>query len=67
MTTCDTEGKGFSIDEREAQDIVETLSVDLGERSYPIFIGPGLLKETKRLRPYLGQGQAVIISNDTTK
>ena len=55
----------FFLDEREAQDIVETLSVDLGERSYPIFIGPGLLKETKRLRPYLGQGRAVIISNDT--
>ena len=52
-------------DEREAQDTVETLNVDLGERSYPIFIGPGLLKETDRLRSHLGQGQAVIISNDT--
>ena len=57
--------QGFFADEREAQDTVETLNVDLGERSYPIFIGPGLLKETDRLRPHLGQGQAVIISNDT--
>ena len=37
----------------------------MGERSYPIFIGPGLLKETDRLRSHLGQGQAVIITNDT--
>ena len=44
---------------------METLSVDLGERSYPIFIGPGLLKEADLLGPYLGQGRAVIISNDT--
>ena len=44
---------------------METLNVDLGERSYPIFIRPGLLKEADRLRPYLGQGRAVIISNDT--
>ena len=44
---------------------METLNVDLGERSYPIFIGPGLLKEADRLRPYLGHGRAVIISNDT--
>ena len=57
--------RGFFADEREAQDTVETINVDLGERSYPIFIGPGLLKETDRLRSHLGQGQAVIISNDT--
>ena len=57
--------QGFFADEREAQETVETLNVDLGERSYPIFIGPGLLKETDRLRSHLGQGQAVIISNDT--
>ena len=57
--------RGFFADEREAQDTVETLNVDLGERSYPIFIGPGLLKETDRLRSHLGQGQAVIITNDT--
>ncbi len=44
---------------------METLNVDLGERGYPIFIGPGLLKETDRLCPYLGQGRAVVISNDT--
>lgn len=44
---------------------METLNVDLGERSYPIFIGPGLLEDADRLRPYLGQGRAVIISNDT--
>ena len=44
---------------------METLSVELSERSYPIFIGPGLLRDANRLRPYLGQGRAVIISNDT--
>ena len=65
MTASETDGVNFDKDECEALEILETLSVELSERSYPIFIGPGLLRDANRLRPYLGQGQAVIISNDT--
>ena len=43
---------------------METLRVELSERSYPIFIGPGLLNDAGRLRPYLGRGRALIVSND---
>ena len=65
MTASETDGVNFDKDECEALEILETLSVELSERSYPIFIGPGLLRDANRLRPYLGQGRAVIISNDT--
>ena len=40
------------------------INVDLGERSYPIFIGPGLLRDEQVLQPYLGKGRAVIVTND---
>ncbi|MBX3662148.1 MAG: 3-dehydroquinate synthase [Burkholderiales bacterium] len=40
-----------------------TLEVDLGERSYPIHIGPGLLDRAELLRPHLPQPSAVIITN----
>lgn len=41
-----------------------TVDVDLGERSYPIFIGDGLLSDVGLVSPYLGNGRVVIISND---
>ena len=43
---------------------METVNVELGDRSYPIFIGPALLEEPGLLRPYLGKGRAVIVTND---
>lgn len=43
---------------------VKHINVDLGERSYPIFIGPGLLRDEQVLQPYLGKGRAVIVTND---
>lgn len=41
-----------------------TVDVELGERSYPIFIGKGLLGNSELLAPYLGKGKVVIVSND---
>ena len=42
---------------------MESLSVALGERSYPIHIGPGLLAREELYRPYLGNGSAAIVTN----
>ncbi|MFC3034125.1 3-dehydroquinate synthase [Pseudoalteromonas fenneropenaei] len=41
------------------------LTVDLGERSYPIFIGQSILQDTGRLLHYIGKNRPVIISNET--
>ena len=43
---------------------MRTLSVDLGERSYPIHIGAGLLADGGPLREAVGGGRAAIITND---
>lgn len=40
------------------------LMVDLGERSYPILIGPGLLGQSGILEPYIEGRRALIVSND---
>lgn len=40
-----------------------TLGVDLGDRSYPIHIGPGLLRQGELVACHLPQRKAVIISN----
>ncbi|NQV71071.1 MAG: 3-dehydroquinate synthase [Pseudohongiella sp.] len=41
-----------------------TVDVNLGDRSYPIFIGDGLLNDVELVLPYLGVGRVVIITND---
>tara|TARA_R110002167_G_scaffold52118_1_gene150806 strand:- start:1039 stop:2130 length:1092 start_codon:yes stop_codon:yes gene_type:complete len=41
-----------------------TLELDLGERSYPIFIGPGLLEQAALLRPYIKGTRVLIVSNE---
>ena len=41
-----------------------TVNVDLGDRSYPIYIGTDLLSREDLLSPYLGKGRVVIVSND---
>lgn len=41
-----------------------TVDVELGDRSYPIFIGQGLLNKAELVAPYLGKGRVVIVSND---
>ena len=41
------------------------LELDLGERSYPIFIAPGILADGKRWLKYITGKQVCIVSNDT--
>lgn len=41
------------------------LSLDLGERSYPIFFGGGLLQDKNILVPYLGDDGLLIVTNET--
>lgn len=41
-----------------------TLEVTLGERSYPIHIGPGLLGESRWLTPHLAGRQVMVVTNE---
>jgi len=42
-----------------------TLTVALGDRSYPILIGPGLLNDAGLLKSYLPQPRAALVTNET--
>ncbi|RFA39559.1 3-dehydroquinate synthase [Alkalilimnicola ehrlichii] len=44
---------------------MKTLTVELGERSYPIHIGPDLLSRPELLTPYIPGQQVLIVSNET--
>jgi len=44
---------------------MKTLVVELGERSYPIYIGEDLLARSDLLRPHVAGRQVMIVSNDT--
>lgn len=44
---------------------MNTLEVDLGDRSYPIFIGAGLLKDPNLIQPYIRGKTTAIVSNET--
>jgi 3-dehydroquinate synthase len=44
---------------------MNTLSVDLGERSYPIHIGAGLLNRPELIRPHIRGNNVLIVSNET--
>ena len=44
---------------------MQTLTVELGDRSYPIHIGPGLLGQTDLILPHLVQKRAMIVTNTT--
>ncbi|MDP6967599.1 MAG: 3-dehydroquinate synthase [Gammaproteobacteria bacterium] len=46
-------------------DVTTTLHVDLGERSYPIYIGAGLLAQQSLLRQHI-QGQQVLVVTNAT-
>jgi 3-dehydroquinate synthase len=43
----------------------ETLQVDLGERSYPIYIGAGLLGDPAFYRPHIPGRQVMVVTNET--
>ncbi|MBI5938427.1 MAG: 3-dehydroquinate synthase [Betaproteobacteria bacterium] len=44
---------------------MQTLTVDLGDRSYPIHIGGGLLDRADLIAPHLAQKRAAIVTNTT--
>lgn len=43
----------------------KTLTVELGERSYPIYIGSGLLGQPGLVQPFVQSGQILIVTNTT--
>ncbi|WP_249678237.1 3-dehydroquinate synthase [Pseudomonas abieticivorans] len=44
---------------------MQTIKVELGERSYPIHIGEGLLGQAQLLAPHIRGRQVAIVSNET--
>jgi 3-dehydroquinate synthase len=44
---------------------MKTLTVDLGDRSYPIFIGQNLLAQKSLVTPYVKAKQVMIVTNET--
>ena len=44
---------------------MRTLTVDLGDRAYPIFIGTHLVGDSAYYRPYIRGQQVMIVSNET--
>jgi 3-dehydroquinate synthase len=48
-----------------SSDMVETLTVDLGARQYPIHIGAGIISKAALYRPHIRGGQVMIVSNET--
>ena len=44
---------------------IKTLELDLGERSYPIHIGQGLLQNSELLTPHIHGNSTVVVSNET--
>lgn len=44
---------------------MKTLDVDLDDRSYPIFIGAGILERAELIRPFLNGRQVMVVSNET--
>ena len=44
---------------------MQTLTVDLGDRSYPIHIGSGLLSQPDLIVPHLAQKRVMIVTNTT--
>jgi len=44
---------------------MQTLTVELGDRSYPIYIGAGLLNRAELLIPYIGGNSTITVSNET--
>lgn len=44
---------------------MKTLHVELGDRRYPLYIGPGLLGQAELLRPHIAGRQVLVVSNTT--
>jgi 3-dehydroquinate synthase len=50
---------------QNSRHLPSTLQVALGERSYPLHIGPDLLGDSRWLAPYLAGGQVMVVTNGT--
>jgi 3-dehydroquinate synthase len=46
-------------------DGIDVVNVDLGERSYPIYIGTGLLDDGEALRSHVRGSTALVVTNET--
>ncbi len=46
-------------------DSIDTLAVELGERSYPILVGENLLQQADLLLPYIAGERVCIVTNET--
>jgi 3-dehydroquinate synthase len=44
---------------------MKTVEVDLGDRSYPIYIGQGLLNQGELLRKHIPGKRVLIVTNET--
>lgn len=44
---------------------MKTLTLDLGARSYPIYIGQGLLGRGELLTPHIGGSRVLVVTNET--
>ncbi len=44
---------------------MRVVDVELGDRSYPIYIGPGLLLDGARLRRHIPGNRVLIVTNTT--
>ena len=44
---------------------MKTLNVSLGERSYPIFIGPGLINQAELFKPFITNKCVFVVTNTT--
>ena len=44
---------------------MQQLNVELGPRSYPIYVGPGLLGNPKLLTPHIAGSRVAIVTNET--
>ncbi len=62
MTTPETSALGPIT---EATGATQRLDVELGERGYPIFIGPSLLDDPACYQPYIKGRRLMIVSNET--
>lgn len=48
-----------------SDEMTRTLKVQLGQRSYPIHIGTGILDRPEILMPHVGGHQVMVVTNDT--
>ena len=44
---------------------LQTIEVDLGEKSYPIMVGDGYLSNRYKLSPYIDGHDCMIVTNET--